>query len=209
VSSSAKAFIWEQGYATYLRMGSALVSVGGGGQAQTASPTGNAVTTSQEELDQVIVRGGPKALAALRQEMIRLEERYFERYNELNTVDDFDVHCDAETSAGTKLKRRRCQANYMRDALAAEGAGHLEFLKKHDPRKAPAAGQLSIPGAPPQEQTLMGSLPQPAIMDIEIRRKEYQQNLIDVSKKHPELAKMLSDLSGLNKRYEAIQRSRR
>jgi hypothetical protein len=181
--------------------------VAGLSRAQEVSPAVGGVTTSQEELDQVIVRGGPKALAALRQEMIRLEERYFERYNELNTIDDFDVHCDAETSAGTKLKRRRCQANYMRDALAAEAQGHLEFIKKNDNRKE--ASERALAGLPPADPTVIGSLPQPAVVDIEILRKNYQQNLIDVSKKDPELTKMLSDLSGLNKRYEAIQRSRR
>jgi hypothetical protein len=167
-----------------------------GAQAQVASSTDAAVTPSQEELDQVIVRGtSPKALAALREEMIRLEDNFFDRYNELNTIKDFDVHCAAETSVGTRLKRRRCQANYMRDALAAEGAGHMEFLKKHPP---------SLGKDPP----LIDHLPPPAIMDIEIRRKEYQQNLVDVSKKHPELAQMLSKLSELNNRYRTIQRSR-
>jgi hypothetical protein len=185
-------------------MGSGLVSVGGGGQAQAASPTDNAVTTSQEELDQVIVRGNsPKALAALREEMIRLEDNFFERYNELNTIKDFDVHCKAETSAGTKLKRRTCRANYMSDALAAEGQGHAEFIQKHPPevRGAP-------PGEPPPDPPLIGSLPPPAIMDMDMRRKEYQQNLVSVSKKDPELAKMLSDLSKLNERYHTLQRSR-
>jgi hypothetical protein len=140
--------------------------------------------------------------------MVRVEDNFFERYNELNPIDDFDVQCAPETSAGTALKRRTCRANYQRDALAAEGAGHLEFMKKHDRSKSPAAGQTSVPDAPPQEPTLVDSLPQPAIVDIEIRRKQYQQNLIDVSKKDPELAKMLSELADLNKRYQTIQRSR-
>jgi hypothetical protein len=168
-----------------------------GAQAQAASSTDVAVTTSQEELDQVIVRGNsPKALAALRQEMIRLEDNFFDRYNELNTIKDFDVHCAAETSAGTKLKRRRCQANYMRDALELEAEGHADFIMKNPP---------SGSSEPPP---LIGSLPPPAVMDIEIRRKEYQQNLIDVSKKNPELAQMLSKFSDLHNRYRDIQRSR-
>ncbi|MDR2216180.1 MAG: hypothetical protein LBE59_10125, partial [Nevskiaceae bacterium] len=65
--------------------------VAGLSQAQVVSPAVGGVTTSQEELDQVIVRGGPKALAALRQEMVRVEDNFFERYNELNPIDDFDV----------------------------------------------------------------------------------------------------------------------
>jgi hypothetical protein len=165
-----------------------------GAQAQVAVSDDNTAAAA-EELEQVIVRGGPKALAALRKEMIRLEDDFFDRYNELNTIKDFDVHCAAETSAGTKLRRRRCQANYMRDALELEAEGHADFIMKNPPNY--------LPEPPP----LIGSLPPPAIMDIEIRRKEYQQNLIDVSKKNPELAQMLSKFSDLHNRYRDIQRS--
>jgi hypothetical protein len=179
-----------------------LMCVAGLSQAQAAAPANDAVA-AQEELDQVIVRGGPKALAAIREEMIRLEDNFFERYNELNTVKDFDVYCAAETSAGTKLKRRTCRANYQRDALAAEGQGHMEFIKQH-----PRDVRPSVAGQPPPDPPLIGSLPSPAIMDIEIRRKEYQQNVIAVSKKDPELAKMLRELSELNQRYHTIQSSR-
>jgi hypothetical protein len=171
-------------------------------QAQVSSESSGAV--ERQVLDQVIVRGGPKALAALREEMIRLEDNFFDRYNELNTIKDFDVHCAAETSAGTKLKRRRCRANYMSDALAVEGQGHAEFIKKHPPALRPA-----LPGRPPEEPVLIDRLPLPSIVDIEIRRTEYQQNLVKVSESNPELAQMLREFSELNKRYQAIQRSRR
>jgi hypothetical protein len=181
-----------------------LMCAAGLSQAQAAQSSDNAAA-GKEELDQVIVRGGPKALAALRDEMVRVEDSFYELYNELNSVDDYDVYCAMETSAGTALKRRACRANYQRDALAAEGAAHMEFIKKHPRLKVAQSGGNDRPA---EEPTLIDSLPPPAIMDIEIRRKEYQQNVIRLSRESPELVKLLRELSDLNERYRAIQSSR-
>jgi hypothetical protein len=142
-----------------------------------------------DPLDEVVVKGKRSQLDLIRNEMVLVEDRFYERYNELNTNHDFDTHCHIEARIGTNTKRRYCRAVYQERAQEREGQDYAEALKNMNSEPP----QPWVPPAPP------------AIM-IEARRKDYQNNIRNVVKRNPELVEMLKERYELGQRYEAMQR---
>lgn len=142
-------------------------------------------------LDEIEVRGQAPALEALRQELIQLEDRFYERYNELNASDLFDVHCADAVRTGTRLARRYCRAVFEERAFETEGREHLWALQFQQ-------------GPPPKEWIP----PTPPIVAIERRRREFRQVMIEVTGRHPELLEILKERAELAERYEQARRSR-
>jgi hypothetical protein len=62
----------------------------------------------------IIVRG--RRIGELRFEIERAEEAVFARFNEINSTDDFDIHCRSEKVG--MLKRRFCMSNSWREQSA-------------------------------------------------------------------------------------------
>ncbi len=157
----------------------------------------------KESLDTVVVEGRLHQLETLRNEMVLVEDRFFERYNALNTKRDFDTHCSIEARTGTRTKSRYCRAVYQDKAFTREGQDYAEALKwmmnqgadSGDP--ANRGGTAANPWVPPTPSTVM----------IEARRKDYKDNIREVAKRNPELIELLRQRYELGLRYEAIRRS--
>jgi hypothetical protein len=153
------------------------------------------VSSEQNDtLDTVVVEGRLHQLEALRNQMVLIEDRFYERYNALNPVRDFDTHCYIEARTGTRTRSRYCRAVYQEKAFAREGQDYAEAMKTMlgdgdttDPK----------PWVPPTPSTVM----------IEARRKEYKDNIREVVKRNPELVEILRQRYELGLRYEATRRS--
>ena len=89
----------------------------------------SAPARQDESLDEVVVKGTRSELDELRNEMVLVEDRFYERYNELNPNHDFDTHCQMEARIGTNTKRRYCRAVYQERAQQKEGQEYAEALK--------------------------------------------------------------------------------
>jgi hypothetical protein len=158
----------------------------------------------KDSLDTVVVEGRLHQLEKLRDEMVLVEDRFYERYNALNPIRDFDTHCYIESRTGTRTKSRYCRAVYQERAFEREGQDYSEALKwmmnqgadSGDPSK-PGAGTAPMPWVPPTPSTVM----------IEARRKDYQNNIRDVVKRNPELIELLRQRYELGQRYESTRRS--
>jgi hypothetical protein len=149
----------------------------------------DAPARQDEALDEMVVKGTRSELDQLRNEMVLVEDRFYERYNELNPNHDFDTHCHMEARVGTNTKRRYCRAVYQERAQQKEGQEYAEALKNMN-QEPPQ------PWVPPTTPTIM----------IEARRKDYQNNIRNVVKKNPELVEMLKERYELGQRYAASQR---
>lgn len=169
--------------------------------AQVASAA--AAPATEESLDEVVVNGAK--LNELLQEMVKVENKFFKRYNELNTNDDFDTHCAMETRAGTAIRRRYCHVGYQEKALQVEGQDYALFLINNFSFDQGSTGGTTykLNNEPP---TLVGAPPVAASVTIEARRKDYQQNVREVVAQHPELLELLRERDALGKRYEAGRR---
>lgn|GEM_PF-998052 len=156
--------------------------------ASAADPADESV--SREE---VVVEATRAKLNELRLEMVRLEDRFYERYNELNGNDDFDVHCRREARVGTRLERRYCVAVYERKAYENEGReGAVNLQRLLDQSSPMPQGSVSPPI--------------PAIAAIEARREDFRKNMRDVVSRNPELIELLRERAELGQRFEAMRR---
>jgi hypothetical protein len=87
-----------------------------------------------EDIEEVQVLASRIRLAELRTEIVKVEDDFYDRLNELLDDPEFRVGCSTEPSIGTRISRRKCgpqyvatsNANYAREiaqalALAAVG----------------------------------------------------------------------------------------
>jgi hypothetical protein len=140
------------------------------------------------ELDEALVKGR-RGLDQFREAMVRVEDQFYARFNELNSDDDFDVHCATEVSAGTRLKRRYCRANFEADAQEAAGENHWD-AEERTQRIPP------MPWEPPI----------PARVAMEPRRRAFREDMIKTATEHPELLELLRQRAALAERYEKLRR---
>jgi hypothetical protein len=117
--------------------------------------------------DEIIVIG--KSPAEIRAQIIKAEEAVYDRFNEINSNDEFDIHCRQETPTGSHIGRRVCQANFWRDALADAGQETVRAMR----------GESSAPPA----LFLGEAMNKGKVMTAEMRRlaledKEFQTTLV-------------------------------
>jgi hypothetical protein len=96
------------------------------------------VSTVTEEIEEIVIRG--RRIGDLRAETRRAEEALFARFNEINSTDDFDIHCRREKFYN--WMQRLCMSNVARRTSAniagAQVSGNLSgmFLYRHQLRRA-------------------------------------------------------------------------
>ena len=90
-----------------------------------------------EEIEEIIVYGEMN-LVQLRHEVYRAEETFFDVFNSLNTISDFDVKCDFKVSLQTRRRTHECTPRYYRRLEAANmrstmlNGGFSASLADHD-----------------------------------------------------------------------------
>jgi len=143
---------------------------------RAAEPATDPATTTQP-LEEVEVIG--KKLSKLRQEVIEAEERYYALYNELNTNDDYDVHCVLEAHIGTRIKSRVCKAVYVAKAQEDEAQAFLQ-----------------------------GRVVAPASLVALTRQDDFRKSAIAVIKANPKLFDLLRERNELEQKYERVRKER-
>ena len=68
----------------------------------------------EESIDEITVVG-EKSLLNLKFAAYQAEEDFFNRFNELNENDEFDVFCDETSNTYSRIKRRRCWSPFERE----------------------------------------------------------------------------------------------
>ena len=97
------------------------------GMALAAGDTPESPKTPPDVGDEVIVLG--KSWAEIRTQIQRAEEAVYSRFNEINSNDEFDIHCYRETLAGSRILHRVCESNAWRAAMAKMGAEYARALQ--------------------------------------------------------------------------------
>jgi hypothetical protein len=149
------------------------------------------------ELDEVLIVGSQAQVDQMRKELVRLEDLFHARYNELNTNDDFDIHCMIEARTGTRIEKRSCRATYMERALQEEGKD--AFVIRQD-----IQDQFTRGVAQPK---VFASPPVPAAVVVSARLEEFRKNVRDVAGKNPELIDLLRRRAELAERFLAARRA--
>jgi hypothetical protein len=93
--------------------------------------------------DEVIVPG--RSPESLRVEIERLEESVYERFNALNTNDEFDIHCYKQAPTGSNIPLRTCAPNFVtRTESAAAGSILTDGLHRAGNNNNPAEQALRM-----------------------------------------------------------------
>lgn len=119
---------------------------------------------SSESIEEIIVYGD-KPLSALRREVYRVEENFFDLFSSLNEDDDYDVRCFYEVPSFTHIRRHVCRAKFVVDATSAESA--------------PALGKV-------------GSFSRPAVYEIRRKRERMREIMEALVAERPELLQALN-----------------
>lgn len=158
------------------------------GCAVASSPAG------QKELDEVLVQGHTVQLNKLRDEIREAEDAFYDRYNDLNTVRDFDVRCRFEAPTGTRLEYRKCYVVFEEDALGEQGQEAIRIRQS-----------LQTPGKTSAGPIMTGPPPDPTIRTM-ARRPQFQKHMQEIVSRDPELGRLLQKRAELAKRYETLRR---
>lgn len=78
-----------------------------------------AATTQRSDVEEVIVPG--RTPENLRVEIERVEEAVYDRWNALNSRDEFDIHCAMRAPTGSNIPLRTCAPNFVVRAESAAG----------------------------------------------------------------------------------------
>jgi hypothetical protein len=90
---------------------------------QADEPSARAAPTDPPAPPDIVVRG--RAYAELRLQIRLAEETVFARFNEINSTDDFDIHCRTEPFIGSRIPKRACLSNSWREHDADIGKAIL------------------------------------------------------------------------------------
>lgn len=133
--------------------------------------------------EEVVVHG--TALWALREDVIKAEDRFYARYNELNKVDDFDVECKWSAPTGSHIQQRGCLTRLAMRADQVYASDYVNFLQ----------------GAGPMPD----NDPHMVLLD---RYTEFKENVLYLLKTSPELRRLVRERAEAVKRYNDERRRR-
>ena len=169
-------------------LGSAAVQTAAPGEVEGALPdavdeivagtVGNEVPDAVEE----IIVYGDRPLFALRRDVYRAEQNYFDLFNTLNDDDEFDVHCYYEVPSFTHIRRHVCRARFVVEANSREG--RQVFHEE------------------------VGAFDIRAEYEIQEKTEILRQKMETLSAEKPELASALMDYANAKQVYESEMQKR-
>jgi len=158
-----------------------------------------------EVTDEVLVRG--TRLSDLRRAVVEAENRFYEQYNALNKVDDYDVECFKDLRTGTRIPRRICLTRLQLESMSRHGREVLEMFQQQAPVDEFVPGQAGDPG--PAGMTAVGRPPNTDPVAIWLARyDDYRDNMLYLLKMNPGLQRLAQAGEDAKRRYEA-ERNRR
>jgi hypothetical protein len=81
----------------------------------------------QQNPEEVIVRG--RRLGELRFEIEQARIRAYDIFNEINSDDDFDVHCQDKSRSGTRMPQQVCRARFEDRISSRAGQEYIATLR--------------------------------------------------------------------------------
>jgi len=124
---------------------------------------------SSESIEEIIVYGD-KSLGALRREVYKAEEKFFDLFNSLNQDFEYDVNCYYEVPSFTHIRHHVCRANFVVEATSVQ---YVE-IRTRGPR---------YPTVPPE-------------LVIAKKKKLFRQKMEALVADHPELLQALTEYNG-------------
>lgn len=151
-------------------------------------PLAYAAPPDSTATDEVIVQATRASLVKLRKEVELAEQRFYQRYNQVNTKREYAIKCNEWAPVGTHFTQTRCEPAYEETAEHEEARDFALSVQN--------ASMGNIDGGPPV----------PALVAINGGRSAFQQHVTEVARKDPELTKLLNEYGERVKRFEDVFR---
>lgn len=182
-----------------------LVPIGTAGAAETASPSSR--SGSQEPAEEIEVRGR-RALIQLRAEIINLESRMYDLFNQLNDERQFDVICSEEIAKASRIPERECSPLYMRRARMMQAQRFVLFdltPPNFDPARGPPRNgpskSINTRGAPMSEAELW--------FHNDDKHRAFNAKFRELAAQHPELHNITRDWQDKQLRLVELEEEQR
>lgn len=160
---------------------------------QTATATeqtsGAASSAPGQSKQEVIISAHREKLRDLTRELATAEDSFFNAYNRVNTIREFDVHCNVVTPTGTLFSSRECTPRFAQDAKGDEAKVTLEAFTG-----GITGGRVAIPHGMAANEV------------ITMKYSDYKKHLVEVVTKDPELRKMLHDCTVLKRQHDVTSK---
>jgi hypothetical protein len=150
---------------------------------------------AEAPIDEVVVTAARDRVLALAKEVRKAEHRYYDLYNQLNTVRDYVVKCRDEASTGSRFTWDGCQPVFEEKSRSAEGSTFTRMFQGENSGGGSGAAP-DPPGAP-------------ASVAISARRPDFQKHMVELTRENPELARLLNEYSEAIKKYDSALRGSR
>ncbi len=174
------------------------------GAAQSPAASAETDAPGGEAPEQIIVSG--KRLVELRVEVQRARERAYAIFNEINSTNDFDVHCRDEKKHHSRTTRRVCRAQFESRISSDAAKEYMASLTLNCPS---AGGVISWQGcmfgpvgAGASSQARATELQAPPLHD---RMTDEIQRLAE---EDPRFGRAILDFYERNQQYEAARQRR-
>jgi hypothetical protein len=136
---------------------------------------------SSESIEEIVVYGD-KPLGALRREVYKAEENFFDLFNSLNQDFEYDVNCYYEVPSFTHIRHHVCRANFVVEATSVQ---YVE-IRTRGPR---------YPTVPPE-------------LVIAKKKKILRQKMEALVAEHPELLQALTEYTSKRTTLESARDKR-
>jgi hypothetical protein len=151
----------------------------------------DATLSAEGVLDDVVVSGTRHF--ELRAAVIKAEDRFLARYNDLNRDDDLDIECLKFTPTGSHLSYRYCMTRLQRRAQQEDASDLMTWMRNADVQSG-AGGSAPAPSPMPE-----------ANVRLMERRDDYRKNLVKLLQDDPELRELVIQRADALRRYDAAR----
>lgn len=137
----------------------------------------------------------------LRQEMDRVEQRFYALYNKLSTQDEFDIVCTMQAQPNSKFKHRMCRPRFLLKASNADAQAFLDGVLFSGANTGSASDRQSVSSSSLQGGTAGegqrgGNAMLPGSEEA-ARLDEYRQYMLVIINASPDLLVLVRDREAL------------
>jgi hypothetical protein len=156
--------------------------------AEDVADTASKEKADTVEVPEVIIKGHKEKLSQLEAEVIKAQDAFYDAFNQVNAVKEYETHCDMETPLDSHIVRRVCNPEFVHTATQDEA---MAFL-----------GTGLTPGGG-------GPRPTPAAsIVISGKMPAYHKYVHDLVHQNPKLRNALGVYYALSQHYEAVRKEK-
>ncbi len=138
---------------------------------------GDEAAPAAEPMPEVEINARRESLSHLRAEIVRLEDDFYSKYNQLNADKQYDIECGRIAPTGSVLKRRDC----------------VPYSSIGRPQTKPRRSSATITAVPASSVILL-------------KWPDFEKTLVKAIQTHPELQQLSASHAAMQKHYAMVRK---